>query len=338
MLNIFGQFLIFLKLNSFRIKFEDANVAFKDAFSGLLKCFRGSGLSSKGEVTFQFSCIKAFFFSWKVICTCLLLLSFSVPISAILLNFSFLPSNNDDLRHSLFGPHLHQEAHLLLHSLRISPLEKHALFDAGIKHVLSDQKPTDPSPESSSKPLEQWLSDDQRSRSIILFAMDDLLFDAYSNQETSKQIMDSLTKIFDPTNGAYRYNLYHKYSKHKMAEETPINEHLLEMRAMAIDLEHAGMSIPEGFQKILILNSLPDSLQSARLNIDLNRIESLEDVMRRLRVEGEVLKMVTRDAEESESESDRKRQRSGNKEFRGNCYNCGKPGHCRSNCPDKVKN
>lgn len=91
-----------------------------------------------------------------------------------------------------------------------------------------------------------------------------------------------------------------------MAEETLINEHLLEMRAMAIDLEHAGMSIPEGFQKILILNSLPDSWQSAQLNIDLNRMKSLEDVMRRLRVEGEVLKMVTRDAEESESESDRK--------------------------------
>lgn len=46
-----------------------------------------------------------------------------------------------------------------------------------------------------------------------------------------------------------------------MAEEIPFHKHL-EMWAMAIYLKHAGMSIPEEFQKIMILNSLPESWQS----------------------------------------------------------------------------
>ena len=52
-----------------------------------------------------------------------------------------------------------------------------------------------------------------------------------------------------------------------MAEDTPINNHLLEMRAMAIDLELSGFPIEEEAQKQVILKNLPISWRRMRLGL-----------------------------------------------------------------------
>ncbi|XXG39755.1 hypothetical protein AAC387_Pa01g0632 [Persea americana] len=215
------------------------------------------------------------------------------------------------------------------------------LSDFHLKHVLSDPKPTDPPPDPSEPPktslnLNRWLSDNERARSMILFAMDDLLFDVYSVHETAKQIMDFLTDMFAVTD-EYGSTIHSKYRKYKMAEDTPINQHLLEMRAMAIDIEHSRLPMRETYQKYAILHSLPGSWFESAQRFLRDYPLDLEGFMRVLRSEGEMRKLGDWEEEEEDLESSEKRQRTGNVAFRGNCYNCGKPGHYQSNCPDKVK-
>eukprot|EP00268_Persea_americana_P052720 TRINITY_DN5919_c0_g1_i1.p1 TRINITY_DN5919_c0_g1~~TRINITY_DN5919_c0_g1_i1.p1 ORF type:complete len:250 (+),score=27.56 TRINITY_DN5919_c0_g1_i1:105-752(+) len=171
------------------------------------------------------------------------------------------------------------------------------LSDAHLKYVLSDPKPTDAS-------LNQWVSDDERARSMILFAMDDLLFDVYSAHETAKLLMDSLAEIFPPGSSEYAVNLYKKYTNYKMGYHTSINDHLLQMRAMAIDLEHLCLScVGEEAQKDAILNSLPESWAEVRDELRLRVHElNLEDLMRNLRKAEEMEKSRNlRKAEEMEN-------------------------------------
>ncbi|XXG39756.1 hypothetical protein AAC387_Pa01g0632 [Persea americana] len=215
------------------------------------------------------------------------------------------------------------------------------LSDFHLKHVLSDPKPTDPPPDPSEPPktslnLNRWLSDNERARSMILFAMDDLLFDVYSVHETAKQIMDFLTDMFAVTD-EYGSTIHSKYRKYKMAEDTPINQHLLEMRAMAIDIEHSRLPMRETYQKYAILHSLPGSWFESAQRFLRDYPLDLEGFMRVLRSEGEMRKLGDWEEEEEDLESSEKRQRTGNVAFRGNCYNCGKPGHYQSNCPDKAR-
>ncbi|KAJ4971369.1 hypothetical protein NE237_004468 [Protea cynaroides] len=134
--------------------------------------------------------------------------------------------------------------------------------ELGITYVLKDPKPAEPTDDSSKEKLEsldKWVSDDRRCRFAMLFAMENDLFQLCNRHTTAKSIMDYLTLMYVSTSLTTRMILFSKYTEHKMSEETPINDHLMEMGLMAYQLKKAGLPISQDMQVVLLMNSLPDS-------------------------------------------------------------------------------
>lgn len=118
--------------------------------------------------------------------------------------------------------HLHQKAHIL-YSLRVPPLEERSNSSSSTsmsnKSFQIQNPPTHlPIPQNPS--INGPLSTN-RAHSMFFFAMYDLLLNVYNIHETSKQIMGFLTEIFPPTFAKYRYKLYDKHIKYKMAKDIP---------------------------------------------------------------------------------------------------------------------
>lgn len=88
------------------------------------------------------------------------------------------------------------------------------------------------------------------------------------------------------------------------------------------------------FQAAAFMNSLPGSWKSTSEIIEsVNGELGLIELLGLLNLHGDL-----KDRSIKEVESGKKQQgpRGRNRRFRGNCYSCGRRGHCQSDCPDKV--
>ncbi|XP_010264577.1 PREDICTED: uncharacterized protein LOC104602546 [Nelumbo nucifera] len=211
------------------------------------------------------------------------------------------------------------------------------LSDLKVDYVLTDPKPTDPTDDSSEEHRElhrKWLSDDSTCRHLMLGAMDDKMFGFSNGYKTTEAMMDALTKLFDTNSLPHRMSLLRKYTQHKMSEETNINDHLIEMGSMVVELERAGLPVPEAMQVAILMNSLPESWQSVMGLIMLMKPDewSLNSVSRHLGVAGDLMAWKSRNGGEDETSNKKQRKEGG---FKGNCFSCGKRGHCQSDCPNK---
>nr|GMD64357.1 Zinc finger, CCHC-type [Ipomoea batatas] len=171
------------------------------------------------------------------------------------------------------------------------------LADYGLDDVLT-------TPVDSTDP--QWLKRDESARHFhILPSLHEGLCITYLHLPTAKSIMDALDNRFNSANVNRKMNLFRCYRNHKMEPHMPINKHIFRMRAMAKELECAGVNVPDEMQAVLLLNSMPEDWCE-----DVERVQlgshgcleelSLHNATLRLRIASDARKLrtmlITRDS------------------------------------------
>lgn len=213
------------------------------------------------------------------------------------------------------------------------------LADKKLKYVF-----TDPIPDKEKDPFahQKFLDDDSKAQGIILFRLDDSsrLYH-YERHDSAKSLLDALTSASTQPSMTGRMILLRQYLGRKMFDEMPVREHVLNMRAMAKELELEGVKIPDEFQAVVLINSLPDSWEDAVermvVSIDSDAKElSLEDVEDKVRAIGGWKEYRKASPEDYDDDDDGARSAKSSRRgsFRGNCHGCGEFGHRKSNCPN----
>ncbi|XP_071935658.1 uncharacterized protein [Coffea arabica] len=193
------------------------------------------------------------------------------------------------------------------------------LTDHQLPHLLS---PTREDP--------KWHDKNDAAKLLILRTLDNDLLLEFSDYPTPSSIMEALLHRFDNRLKAFRILLLRRYRDHRMAADAHIYQHVFRMRAMAKELEYAGIKIPDEMQAVALLNSLPDDWDDdvERLAIGLDGASteklSFDCVSRRLRMVSDVRSL--------KKLNNAKKLKN---KFRGSCYNCGKRGHHQSDCPEQ---
>lgn len=215
------------------------------------------------------------------------------------------------------------------------------LADKKLKYVF-----TDPIPDKEKDPFahQKFLDDDSKAQGIILFRLDDSSrLHHYERHDSAKSLLDALTSASTQPSMTRRMILLRQYLGRKMFDEMPVREHVLNMRAMAkeLELELEGVKIPDEFQAVVLINSLPDSWEDAVermvVSIDSDAKElSLEDVEDKVRAIGGWKEYRKASPEDYDDDDDGARSAKSSRRgsLRGNCHGCGEFGHRKSNCPN----
>ncbi|GMI88899.1 hypothetical protein HRI_002559200 [Hibiscus trionum] len=141
------------------------------------------------------------------------------------------------------------------------------LKDHGVHYVLT--------PNPNPNPDHKWVGDDRHARRLILETLHEHLYMSYHKHETAKSLMDALTTAFTRHSAANRFRLLRRYKDYKMQEGTSIAQHIVEMNAMAKELELEGLNLPKELHSVALLESLPESWDDvvASITMDLGKDE-----------------------------------------------------------------
>ncbi|XVF68478.1 hypothetical protein PTKIN_Ptkin11bG0006000 [Pterospermum kingtungense] len=205
-----------------------------------------------------------------------------------------------------------------------------------VNYVLTERKPSkDNQDEAASH--DKWVADDFKARHIILGTLHDHLYMSYHEHETAKSIMDGLTRLFTRPSMAKRINLFRRYMNHRMEEGTSIDQHIIEMFVRAKELELEGVKVPQEFQAVALMESLPESWEDEVRSITWN-LETdeeglgLDNVCKKLRSVGGWKEYYYRRARDDDDASSSKDGSRGG--FKGKCFSCGEFGHRKYDCPN----
>ena len=144
----------------------------------------------------------------------------------------------------------------------------------GYKFVLTDVCPPKPDSHSSKEEVEAyqaWLKADEMARCYILASMSNVLQHQHESMVTAYDMMLNLKEMFGEQNRAGRQVAMKALLNTKMAEGTPVRDHVLKMISHLNELEILGAEIDGESQVDIVLMSLPESFKSFRLNYSMNK-------------------------------------------------------------------
>ena len=122
----------------------------------------------------------------------------------------------------------------------------------------------------------------------ILASMSNILQHHHENMATAYDMMMNLKEMFGEQNRAGRQVSMKALLNTKMAEGTPIQDHVLKMIAHLNELEILGAKINGESQVDIVLMSLPESYKNLRLNYSMSKESySLAELLKEMQtVEG----------------------------------------------------
>ena len=116
----------------------------------------------------------------------------------------------------------------------------------GYKHVLTDVCPPPPDSLSSKEEDEayhKWIKDDEMAHCYILASMSNVLQQHHESMVSAYDIMANLKEIFGDQSRAGRQVAMRALLNTKMAEGTPVQDHVLKMIAHLNELKILGAEI-----------------------------------------------------------------------------------------------
>jgi hypothetical protein len=156
----------------------------------------------------------------------------------------------------------------------------------GYKYVLIEECPPIPDSNTSKEDIQiyqDWCKADQMAKCYILASMSNVLQHQHERLPTAYDIMRNLKDMFEDQNRAGRQEAMRALLNTKMAEGTPVQDHVLKMIAHLNELEILGAEIDGKTQIDIVLMSLPESFKTFCLNYSMGkRLYSLAELLKEL--------------------------------------------------------
>ena len=121
------------------------------------------------------------------------------------------------------------------------------------------------------------------TRCYILASVSNILQHQHENMATTYDMMMNLKEMFGEQNRAGRQVAMRALLNTKMAEGTPVRDHVLKMISHLNELEILGAEIDGESQVDIVLMSLPESYKNFRLNYSMSKGSySLAELLKKL--------------------------------------------------------
>ena len=165
-------------------------------------------------------------------------------------------------------------------------------------------------------------------------------------------MMMNLKEMFGEHNRVGRHVAMRVLLNTKMAEGTPVRDHVLKMISHLNELDILGAEIDDGSQVKIVLMSLPESFKNFCLNYSMSkRSYSLAELLKELQTAEGILghaksaQVVEKGSSSSAKKSKKKKkapklvgvskqkQKKGEAKPRNKCFTCGQVGHWKKDCP-----
>ena len=188
---------------------------------------------------------------------------------------------------------------------------------------------------------EQGVKDEFEEKCIdatmrLTYAMSPAVVLLVQSLDCPMKIWERLERQYEKRTAALKLSLVQKYFGAKMAEGDSAEKHLLNMSELCDQLAAVELPVPEEFQPLMILASLPASytaikqtLGSQSGKLDLSHVTSTvldEDARRRGNSSQDDQALVSHGGRPQRNSAQRVQ-----------CYNCEKMGHFSRDCPEPSK-
>ncbi|KAL5805264.1 hypothetical protein ACOSQ3_032064 [Xanthoceras sorbifolium] len=188
-------------------------------------------------------------------------------------------------------------------------------------------------------------------------ALADGVLSSIAEKKTSKEIWETLTKLYEAKSLHNKIFLKRRLYTLRMAESSTMTDHINTLNTLFSQLTVLGHKIEENERAELLLQSLPDSYDQLIINLTKNTLVEylvfddvaaavLEEESRRKNKEdrlgssqqAEALTMTRGRSTERGPNGSQNRGRSKSRSKKSiKCYHCGKKGHVRSECWNRKK-
>lgn len=226
------------------------------------------------------------------------------------------------------------------------------------RYVLSEPCPTvdDYSTDDQLEAERKWKKANSMAKCYMLASMSNVLQTQHEQMDTASDIMLSLSEMFADKSRPARQAALRTIMNTRMAEGTPVREHMLKMMDCFNEAEILGAEIDAGSQTDMILETLPESFNQFKLNFNMSKLDmTLSELMKELQAAEAIMKPKGQ-AHFSQSSSKlnpkgkkfKKKQGKGKGQKKGNagkkdkgtgekpkgkCFKCGLKGHWKKDCP-----
>ena len=169
---------------------------------------------------------------------------------------------------------------------------------------------------------------------------------------TTYDMILNLKEMFGEQNRAGRQVAMKALLNKKIAQETPVRDHVLKMIGHLNELEILGAEIDGESQVDIVLMSLPESFKNFCLNYSMNEGSySLAELLKELQIAEEILgqaksvQVVEKGSSSSTKNGKKKRKapkpsagskqksKLGDGKLKRKCFTCGQKGHWKKDCP-----
>ncbi|GAV73510.1 zf-CCHC domain-containing protein/UBN2_2 domain-containing protein, partial [Cephalotus follicularis] len=241
---------------------------------------------------------------------------------------------------------------------------KDMLVDRDLWHVITDPRPMTvdlklkdsgkTETESLSSSTAEWDKSDRKARSLIRLCLADSVLVNVATEPTAKDLWTKLESLYQSKSLVNKLFLRKKLYNLRMKDGDNFSNHLHEFNTIIGQMLSIGVDVKEDDKAITLLSSLPDSwdnlivaIGSGTTTLCFENVVAalLSEEMRRLSMGGsskDALFVRGRTTERKQKGfGDRSKSRGRSKsrdKVKGNCWNCGKPGHLRRDCKSKAVN